>query len=90
MLANASIENTTTLQGMPLCAALDDFRLNSRLPQLAAREKSLILATIEVANVQGLFEEFKARQVEFPQTLAKQAWGGTDFYTRDPTATPAP
>jgi len=52
--------------------------------RLAAQEKSLILATIEVANVQGLFEEFKARQVEFPQTLAKQAWGGTDFYVRDP------
>jgi catechol 2,3-dioxygenase-like lactoylglutathione lyase family enzyme len=52
--------------------------------QLADQEKSLILATIEVANVQGLFEEFKARQVEFPQTLAKQAWGGTDFYIRDP------
>jgi len=52
--------------------------------QLAASEKSLILATIEVANVQGLFEEFKTRQVEFPQALAKQAWGGTDFYVRDP------
>jgi hypothetical protein len=31
MLANASFENATTLQGMPLCVALDDFRLNSRL-----------------------------------------------------------
>jgi catechol 2,3-dioxygenase-like lactoylglutathione lyase family enzyme len=51
---------------------------------LAAQEKSLILATIEVGNVQGLFEEFKARQVAFPQTLAKQAWGGTDFYVSDP------
>jgi hypothetical protein len=30
MLANASIENATTLQGMPLCAALGDFRLDSR------------------------------------------------------------
>jgi catechol 2,3-dioxygenase-like lactoylglutathione lyase family enzyme len=52
--------------------------------QLAAEEKSLILATIEVANVQGLFEEFKARDVAFPQTLAKHAWGGTDFHVRDP------
>jgi catechol 2,3-dioxygenase-like lactoylglutathione lyase family enzyme len=52
--------------------------------QAAAREKSLILASIEVSNVQGLFEEFHARGVEFAQTLAKQAWGGTDFHVRDP------
>lgn len=50
----------------------------------AAREKSLILASIEVSNVQGLFEEFKAKGVEFAQPLAKQAWGGTDFHVRDP------
>jgi len=50
----------------------------------AAHEKSLILASIEVANVQGLFEEFRARGVEFPQKLKKQAWGGTDFQVRDP------
>jgi uncharacterized glyoxalase superfamily protein PhnB len=52
--------------------------------QAAAEEKSLILASIEVANVQPLFEEFKARGVEFPQKLKKQAWGGTDFQVRDP------
>ncbi len=50
----------------------------------ASREKSLICASIEVSNVQGLFEEFKARGVEFAQTLTKQAWGGTDFHVRDP------
>lgn len=50
----------------------------------AALEKSLILASIEVDNVQGLFEEFKARGVEFAQKLKKQAWGGTDFQVRDP------
>jgi uncharacterized glyoxalase superfamily protein PhnB len=50
----------------------------------AAEEKSLILASIEVANVQGLFEEFKARGVEFPQKLKKQPWGGVDFQVRDP------
>ncbi|HET7206257.1 MAG TPA: glyoxalase superfamily protein [Terriglobales bacterium] len=50
----------------------------------AAQEKSLILASIEVANVQRLFEEFKARGVEFPQKLKKQAWGGTDFQVQDP------
>ncbi|HLV86955.1 MAG TPA: VOC family protein [Candidatus Sulfotelmatobacter sp.] len=52
--------------------------------QAAAREKSLILASIEVANVQGLFDEFKARGVDFAQKLKKQAWGGTDFHVRDP------
>jgi len=50
----------------------------------AAKEKSLILASIEVSNVQGLFEEFKGRDVEFAQPLTKQAWGGTDFHVRDP------
>ncbi|ENN87964.1 hypothetical protein RHSP_49916 [Rhizobium freirei PRF 81] len=50
----------------------------------AAKEKSLILASIEVSNVQGLFEEFKQRDVEFAQPLMKQAWGGTDFHVRDP------
>jgi len=51
----------------------------------AARlEESLLCASFEVTNVQGLFEEFKARGVEFPQTLTKQAWGGTDFHVRDP------
>jgi uncharacterized glyoxalase superfamily protein PhnB len=52
--------------------------------QTAAREKSLIFASIQVSNVQGLFKEFKARGVEFAQTLKKQAWGGTDFQVRDP------
>jgi uncharacterized glyoxalase superfamily protein PhnB len=50
----------------------------------AAEQESLILASIEVANVQSLFEEFKAAGVEFPQKLKKQAWGGTDFQVRDP------
>ena len=52
--------------------------------QTAAQEKSLIFASIQVSNVQGLFKEFKARGVEFAQTLKKQAWGGTDFQVRDP------
>jgi uncharacterized glyoxalase superfamily protein PhnB len=52
--------------------------------ELAAREVSLILATVEVSNVQGLFEEFKERGVEFAQTPTKQPWGGTDFQIRDP------
>lgn len=52
--------------------------------QAAAKEESLICAFIEVSNVQTLFEEFKARNVEFAQKLTKQAWGGTDFHVRDP------
>lgn len=47
-------------------------------------EESLILASIEVSNVQGLFREFSAKGVDFAQTLAKHPWGGTDFQVRDP------
>jgi catechol 2,3-dioxygenase-like lactoylglutathione lyase family enzyme len=52
--------------------------------ELAAREGSLILATIEVSDVQGLFEKFRERGVDFAQMPIKQAWGGTDFHVRDP------
>lgn len=51
---------------------------------LAAREISLILATIEVSDVEALFEEFRGRGVEFAQTPTRQDWGGTDFRVRDP------
>jgi uncharacterized glyoxalase superfamily protein PhnB len=50
---------------------------------LAAREGGLILASIEVANVKALFEEFEGRGLEFPQRLQRQAWGGLDFHVRD-------
>jgi uncharacterized glyoxalase superfamily protein PhnB len=52
--------------------------------ELAAQEVSLILATVEVSDVQGLFEEFKEVGMEFAQTPTKQPWGGTDFHVRDP------
>ena len=52
--------------------------------EIARREESLLCASLEVTNVQGLFEEFKARGVEFVQTLTKQAWKGIDFCVRDP------
>jgi uncharacterized glyoxalase superfamily protein PhnB len=52
--------------------------------ELAAREGSLILATIEVANVKALFEEYEARGVDFAQRLVRQPWGGLDFHVRDP------
>ena len=52
--------------------------------ELAAREDSLILATIEVANVKALFQEYEARRVDLAQRLVRQAWGGLDFHVRDP------
>jgi len=52
--------------------------------QAAAEEKSLIVVSIEVSNVQGLFKGFKSRDVEFAQTVTKHPWGGTDFHVRDP------
>lgn len=52
--------------------------------ELAAREGSLIIATIEVADVKTLFAEYEAQEVDFPQRLVRQAWGGLDFHVRDP------
>jgi len=52
--------------------------------EIAAREVSLILATIEVSDLRALFEEFSGRGVEFAQPPTKQDWGGTDFHVRDP------
>ena len=52
--------------------------------EAAAREESLIVATIEVDDVRALFAEFEARGVPFAQKLVKQEWGGTDFQVRDP------
>jgi catechol 2,3-dioxygenase-like lactoylglutathione lyase family enzyme len=52
--------------------------------ELAEREGGLILATIEVAHVKALFQEFEARQLDFPQRLVRQPWGGLDFHVRDP------
>lgn len=52
--------------------------------ELAAREVSLILATVEVSDVECLFEEFRERGVDFAQTPTGQPWGGTDFHVRDP------
>jgi catechol 2,3-dioxygenase-like lactoylglutathione lyase family enzyme len=52
--------------------------------ELAAREVSLILASIEVSDVRSLFEEFSARGVAFSQIPTQQPWGGTDLHVRDP------
>ncbi len=53
-------------------------------PQQAAQEGSLILATVEVSDVEALYAEFQGRGVAFPQPLLRQAWGGTDFHVCDP------
>jgi uncharacterized glyoxalase superfamily protein PhnB len=52
--------------------------------ELAAREPSLILATIEVTNLGALFEEIRRRGAELAQEPVAQDWGGTDFHVRDP------
>jgi catechol 2,3-dioxygenase-like lactoylglutathione lyase family enzyme len=52
--------------------------------ELAAREDSLILATIEVTNVKALFHEYETRSVDLAQRLVRQPWGGLDFHVRDP------
>lgn len=52
--------------------------------ELAAREESLILATIEVGDVAALFQEFEERGADLPQPLVRQPWGGLDFHVRDP------
>lgn len=43
-----------------------------------------ILATIEVSDIQKLFEEFAGRGTALVQTPARQPWGGTDILVRDP------
>jgi catechol 2,3-dioxygenase-like lactoylglutathione lyase family enzyme len=52
--------------------------------ELAAREQSLILATVQVSDLQGLYEEFEQRGAQFAQVPTRQPWGGTDFHVRDP------
>ncbi|GLK57429.1 putative glyoxalase superfamily protein PhnB [Methylopila capsulata] len=52
--------------------------------ELAAREPSLILATVEVDDVHGLFREFEAHGADIRQQPTRQPWGGTDFHVRDP------
>ena len=52
--------------------------------ELAAREPSLILATIEVSDVTSLFGEIEDRGAELAQRLIHQQWGGIDFQVRDP------
>jgi catechol 2,3-dioxygenase-like lactoylglutathione lyase family enzyme len=50
----------------------------------AAREESLICASIETDDVQALYEEFVGRGAPVAQSPTKQAWGGTDLHIPDP------
>jgi len=52
--------------------------------ELAARETSLILATIEVSDLRALFAEVEARRAPIAQPPTRQPWGGEDFQVRDP------
>lgn len=51
--------------------------------ELAAREESLILATIQVEDVRALYAEFAAAGADLVQPLIQQPWGGLDFQIRD-------
>ncbi|MEZ5922707.1 MAG: glyoxalase superfamily protein [Parvularculaceae bacterium] len=50
---------------------------------LSAKEESLILATIEVADVRAVLADLEARGAPISRALMEQPWGGTDFYIRD-------
>ena len=52
--------------------------------ELAAREHSLILASIEVDDIHAIFAELQGRGAEIVQPPTKQTWGGTDLHIRDP------
>jgi uncharacterized glyoxalase superfamily protein PhnB len=50
----------------------------------AAREGGLILASFEVTNVWALYTELQTRGADLAGPLTKEAWGGTNFFVRDP------
>jgi uncharacterized glyoxalase superfamily protein PhnB len=50
----------------------------------AAREESLICASIETDDVQALYEEFVGRGAPVAQSPTQQPWGGTDLHIPDP------
>ncbi len=52
--------------------------------ELAAREDSLIVATVEVCDIQAIHAEFVSRQAPITRGIVNQSWGGTDFHVRDP------
>jgi catechol 2,3-dioxygenase-like lactoylglutathione lyase family enzyme len=50
----------------------------------AARETSLICASIETTDVEVLFDEFTTRGAPIAQPPTRQSWGGTDLHISDP------
>lgn len=52
--------------------------------ELAAREESLILAIIEVSDVEALFAAVRGNGAQIVQPPTHQPWGGTDFHVADP------
>jgi Glyoxalase/Bleomycin resistance protein/Dioxygenase superfamily len=73
------------LHRRPQCSRVWCGSVRTRRPgSSAAREVSLILATIEVTDVKALLEEIQGRDVEIAPRLSRQPWGGLDFQTRDP------
>jgi catechol 2,3-dioxygenase-like lactoylglutathione lyase family enzyme len=68
----------------------DAARLNMRLvtaPVLdreAAERSELLAAYLEVDDVEGLFAEYSARDVDFYRPLETKPWGLTGFIVRDP------
>ena len=66
-----------------LCCLHLRFVHKPNFAELAAREASLIVATIEVRSVKALFEQYERQGVGFTQRLVRQAWGGIDFHVRD-------
>lgn len=53
-------------------------------PEVREREDGLLSAFLEVANIKGLFAEYKAAEVEFAHPLRKEPWGGSAFIVLDP------
>ncbi len=52
--------------------------------ELAARESQLILAMVEVPDLQAVHDDLMARGAAIAQGLTHYAWGGTDFHVCDP------
>jgi len=52
-------------------------------PEVREREE-LLSAFVEVDNINTLFAEYKAAEVEFAQPLRKEPWGASTFIVLDP------
>jgi catechol 2,3-dioxygenase-like lactoylglutathione lyase family enzyme len=69
--------------------ARDGAWINLRHVDAPARSRSepeadMLTANIPVQGIKMLHLEFRARGVDFAQTLKEQPWGATDFIVRDP------